>query len=146
MGPAERYLNDAVYEDLARYRPDVLLVLRHARDVRENALRRLDYLGYFGRDERIAALLKEYRFGEDVGEYRLYVRAKASDSPGVPPTSAPGKHDVLRSRTTGGSALLSDSEFLLHLLTFVVLACLGYGAERRRAQRDAPAAAGQGAA
>jgi hypothetical protein len=146
MGPAERYLNDAVYEDLARYRPDVLLVLRHARDVRENALRRLDYLGYFGRDERIAALLKEYRFGEDVGQYRLYVRAKASDSPGVPPTSAPGKHDVLRSRTTGGSALLSDSEFLLHLLTFVVLACLAYGAERRRAQRDALAGAGQGAA
>jgi hypothetical protein len=146
MGPAERYLNDAVYEDLARHRPDVLMVLRHARDVPENALRRLDYLGYFGRDARIADLMKEYRFAEEVGQYRLYVRGGASDHPGVPPTSAPGRHDVLRSEATGGRALLSDSEFLLHVLIFVVLASLAYGAERRRAQRDAPAGAGQGAA
>jgi len=146
MGPAERYLNDAVHEDLARHRPDVLMVLRHARDVPENALRRVDYLGYFGRDARIAALLNEYRFAEEVGQYRLYVRGGASDYPGVPPTSAPGRHDVLRSEATGGRALLSDSEFLLHVLIFVVLASLAYGAERRRAQRDAPAGAGQGAA
>jgi hypothetical protein len=146
MGPAERYLNDAVYEDLARYRPEVLMVLRHARDVQENALRRLDYLGYFGRDGRIAAQLKGYRFAEDVGQYRLYVRVGASDSLGVPPTSVPGRHDVIRREATGGRPLLSNPEFLLHLLIFVVLTSLAYGAERRRAQRDVSAGAGHGAA
>ena len=145
MGPAERYLNDAVYEDLARYRPEVLMVLRHARDLQENALRRLDYLGYFGRDARIADLLKQYRFAEEVGEYRLYARVGA-DSPGAPPASAPGRHDVLRSGSAGGRTLLSNSGFLLHVLIFVVIASLGYGAEWRRAQRDAAAGAGQGAA
>ena len=146
MGPAERYLNDAVYEDLARYRPDVLMVLQHARDVQENALRRLDYLGYFERDSQIAGLLKEYRFSEEVGQYRLFVRSARSNRAGNPPTSAPGSHDVLRSEATGARALLSNSEFLLNVLIFVVLASLAYSAERRRAQRDAPADGGQGAA
>lgn len=132
MGPAERYLNDAVFEDLARYRPDVLLVLRHARDVPENALRRIDYLGYFGRDPRIAVELGHYRLAEDVGQYRLYVRAGTPDQPGSPPKSAPGEYDVRRSRVTGGRAVASDTGLLLHLLTFLVLGTLAYGTDRRR--------------
>ena len=132
MGSAERYLNDAVFEDLARYRPDVVLVLRHARDVPENALRRIDYLGYFGRDPRIAAELGHYRFAEEVGQYQLFVRAGTPDQPGSPPTSAPGEHDVRRSRLTGGRAVISDTRFLLHLLTFLVFGTLAYATESRR--------------
>lgn len=139
MGPAERYLNDAVYEDLIRHRPDVLMVLEHARDLPENAVRRLDYVGYFARDPRIAAQLREYRFAEEVGQYRryrLYVRGGASDRSRPPPISKPGTHDVLRAEVTGRRAFLSDSEFLLHLLIFLVLASLAYGAERGRTKPD----------
>jgi len=67
MGPAERYLSDAVYEDLTRYRPDILMVLRHARDSPENAIRRVDYVAYFERDARIAEVLRRYRLAEEVG-------------------------------------------------------------------------------
>jgi hypothetical protein len=144
MEPAERYLNDAVYEDLARHRPDVVMVLRNARDVQANALRRLDYLGYFGRDPRIAAELRHYRFAEEVGQYHLYVRARAPDEPGSLPESQPGAYDVRRSPVTGGRAMLSDTGFLLHLAIFLVLASLAYAAQGRRGHRAEAVDAGQG--
>ncbi|MEZ0335898.1 MAG: hypothetical protein ACAI18_18050, partial [Gemmatimonadales bacterium] len=114
-------------------------------DVRENALRRLDYLGYFGRDPRIAALLSGYRFAEEVGQYRLFVRASSAEAPGVRPVSESGTRDVLRTGASGGRALASDSSFLLHVLLFAILAGAAYAGERRKAQRDAAVSSRHGA-
>ncbi len=69
MSPAERYLNEAVLADLERSRPQLLLVLRNARDDPANGLRRLDYLAYFGRDRRFAELFERYQLLDRVGEY-----------------------------------------------------------------------------
>ncbi len=142
MGPAERYLNDAVAEDLARYRPDLLMVLRNARDVQGNALRRLDYVGYFSRDRRIAAELRHYRLVEEVGQYWLYLRAAGADVPGMLPAAEPGERDVLRSSVTGWRAVISDAPLVLRVLVFLLLASLAYAADRRRAQSES--AAGNG--
>ena len=135
MNAAERYLNDAVYEDLTRYRPDVLMVLRHARDTQENSLRRVDYLAYFGRDPRIAGELRRYRLAEEVGQYLLYVRAASADQPGLPPKSEPGRYDVVRPVTSvGWQALLADPGFLPEVGVFLLLAVCAYMVERRRAR------------
>jgi hypothetical protein len=133
MEPPERYMNDAVAEDLARYRPDVLLVLWHARDTQRNGLRRLDYLGYFRRDPRIAAVLGDYRFAEEVGQYRLYVRGRAAE--GAPPISGPGRYDIIRVDLQGTQALVADRAFLLSVLIFLVLALAAYRREARGALR-----------
>jgi hypothetical protein len=149
MGPAERYLNDAVYEDLTRYRPDVLLVLRHARDVPQNAIRRVDYVGYFGRDARIAGVLRQYRLAEEVGQYLLYVRAASPNQAGEPPRSAPGTFDVLTSHASAGpEGLIGDPAFLLDAALFLILGGCTYVVERRRAQRaeSAPLRESQGSA
>ena len=135
MGAAERYLTDAVHEDLTRHRPDLLMVLRHGRDVQQNSQRRLDYLGYFTRDPRIGAILGRYRFVEEVGQYLLYVRANSPDQPGVPPRSEPGRYDVAGSDAgAGGKALLADRGFLLTAILFLLFAVWAYGLERRAAQ------------
>ncbi len=94
MGPAERYLNDAVYEDLTRNRPDVLMVLRHARDTRRIRSAGWTTSPTSARDPRIAAALSRYRLAEEVGQYLLYVRAASPDQSGQPPRSEPGRYDV----------------------------------------------------
>jgi hypothetical protein len=132
MGPAERYLNDAVYHDLAHNRPDLLLVLWHGRDLQRNGLRRLDYLGYFGRDPRISTLLRDYRFAEEVGPYRMYVRAGSPDARGSPPASQPGRRDVVRADVGPARALAADRKFLLKSAMFLLLAALAFRSERRR--------------
>jgi hypothetical protein len=122
MGPAEGYLNDAVAEDLARYRPDLLMVLRHARDVPENAIRRVDYVAYFSRDPRIARELRQYRFVEQAGEYLLYARARTPDQSGAPPAPEPGRYDVVRpGAPAGGQAIVADRAFVMSALGFLVL-------------------------
>jgi hypothetical protein len=147
MGPAERYLNDAVYEDLTRHRPDVLMVLRHARDTQENAIRRVDYVAYFGRDARIAEVLRQYRLVEKVGQYLVYVRAASPDQPGQPPKSEPGKYDVRRPQVSNGwQALAADRDFLRDTGIYLLLAIGAYVQERRRARRAAPPSGGQGSA
>ncbi|HET6345625.1 MAG TPA: hypothetical protein VFH51_11885 [Myxococcota bacterium] len=142
MKPAERYLNQAVAEDLARYRPDVIMVLRHARDVPENSLRRIDYLAYFSRDPRIARELRWYRYVEDVGQYGLYQRAPSLDQPGQRPVSEPGREDIVRARVAGGRALVADRPFVWHAVLFLLLVVLAYVIERRSNQRG-NAGAGQ---
>jgi hypothetical protein len=147
MGPAERYLNDAVLQDLAHYRPDVLLVLRHARDVPQNSLRRLDYLAYFERDPSIARQLQQYRLAEEVGQYLVYVRARSPDQPGAPPTSAPGEYDVVRSGASAvGKALVDDHAFLLNLTTFLLLGAGAFAVETRSSRGGAPVRTRQGRA
>lgn len=138
MGPAERYLNDAVYEDLFRYRPDILMVLRHARDHPRNTHRRIDYLGYFSREPRVAALLREYRRVGAVGEYVLYARTGSPDQPGTRPATTPGEYDLARPHASGVEALLSDSGLLLRLLAFMLLAGLGWTWIHREAAARRP--------
>ena len=138
MGPAERYLNDAVYLDLAEHRPDLLMVLRHARDGPANVHRRLNYVGYFSRDPRIEAVLQRYRQAGTVGEYVLYVRADSSSRTGPRPSSAPGTQDLARAEVRGERALLSDPAFLLRLLAFGLLAGLGLVRAQREAAASAP--------
>ena len=146
MGPAERYLNDAVYQDLARYQPDVLLVLRNARDVQENSLRRLDYVAYFGRDPRTARELRHYRMAEQVGQYLVYVRARSPDQPGAPPAAEPGEYDVVRSGTSElGKALVDDRAFLMNFGVFLLLGAGAFAVERLRS-RDSLVRARQGPA
>jgi hypothetical protein len=147
MGAAERYLNEAVQQDLARHRPDLLMVLRHGRDVPRNSLRRIDYLGYFSRDPRIAAELERYRFVEEVGEYRLYVRAASADRPGTPPRSEPGQYDVAGPEEgTEGRMLLADRGFLLASMLFLILVVAAYRLERRAAHLAARPSSPQGPA
>jgi hypothetical protein len=135
MGPAERYLNDAVYEDLTRNRPDILMVLRNARDIPENAVRRVDYLAYFERDPRIATALSQYRLAEEVGQYLLYVRAASTSEPGQPPQSVPGRYDVVRPEVAGSLELLAaDPRFLWNVGMFLLLAVSAFALERRRAR------------
>ena len=145
MGPAERYLNDAVYEDLSRNRPDVLMVLRHARDIPENAIRRVDYLAYFERDPRIAEVLSRYRLADEVGQYLLYVRAASPGQSGPAPRSEPGRYDVLRPEVSGGWELFAaDRSFLRNIGIFLLLAVSAFGMERRRARRPALPRVGPG--
>ncbi len=83
MGDLERYLNDAVVEDLAR-RPRMLLVLRPAPDQREWGLRRLDFIAYFMRDPRFARLFSRYKFVEEIGEYWTFDRLPETAPPEAP--------------------------------------------------------------
>lgn len=139
MGAAERYLNDAVSADLARYRPDVLMVLRHARDIPENAQRRVDYIGYFSRDPRIAEALRQYRLAEEVGQYLLYVRAATPGQPGLTPASEPGRYDVVRSgASAGGHLLVADRSFILNAMLFLLLGGAAYLVECRPTRPAGP--------
>jgi hypothetical protein len=138
MDRAERYLNDAVYEDLSRNRPDVLMVLKHARDTVGNSLRRVDYLAYFGRDSRIAEALSRYRLAEEVGQYLLYVRAASPDQSGQPPKSEPGRYDILPPEVPDGwQAVAADRGSLRTVGIFLLLALGACALERRRARRAA---------
>jgi hypothetical protein len=76
MGPSERFLNQAVYEDLRDQLPKLLVVLQHARDLPVNGFRRLDYVAYFRRDPRIAGILEHYQLVADVGDFVVYERAR----------------------------------------------------------------------
>jgi hypothetical protein len=131
MAPAERYLNEAVYEDLSSHRPDLLLVLRHARDIPRNAHRRLDYLAYFSRDPRIAAELGRYRLVEEVDEYRLYARGGPGVGPGTAPAPERGRYDLPEPGSDGPGTLLANRGFLLGAGLFLILAAVAYAAESR---------------
>lgn len=138
MAPAERYLNDAVYQDLAVKRPASLLVLRHARDVKANGPRRIDYLGYFGRDPRTAALLRQYRFAVDVGEYRLYERIVDGEPPldGLAP-AGPGTLDLPARRARGWHGLMTNRALLIQLVIFSGFTTLALVTGRRTGAKDA---------
>jgi hypothetical protein len=90
MMPApERYLNEAVREDLIRARPRVLLVLRPAPDERRHFLRRLDYLHYFGRQPALAEFFAAYRLIAARGEYDVYERQAGAERSRAPETATP---------------------------------------------------------
>ena len=124
MSPAERYLKEAVLADLERSRPRLLLVLRNARDDPANGLRRLDYLGYFGRDPRFADLFARYQFLDLVGEYLVYRRLGEGEArTAALPVAAPGTLDVdvnslSESRRWGAGTAAGMAVFLVTLAIF----------------------------
>jgi hypothetical protein len=74
MSQSERYLNQAVREDLETGRPCLLIVYRAARDRPQNGYRRLDYVAYFSRDPRIARMFAHYQRIARTGDYDVYER------------------------------------------------------------------------
>ncbi|HEX6669137.1 MAG TPA: hypothetical protein VF061_06240 [Gemmatimonadales bacterium] len=99
MPASERFLNQAVLADLERYRPRLLIVLRHARDHPGSGYRRFDYIRYFGRDPRFARILHHYQELETVGNYVVYERVHASEPrTRPPPVVTPGTLDLRRRR------------------------------------------------
>jgi hypothetical protein len=139
MSPSERYLNQAVFEDLRDQRPKLLVVLQHARDLPANGFRRLDYVAYFSRDPRIASMLDRYQLVADLGDFVVYERiadgmARSGPSPGV----QPGTRDIVPARQAGGVPVrIGDPGFLLALFAFVVSAILASMAEKARVAAQA---------
>jgi hypothetical protein len=142
MSPSERYLNQAVFEDLRDQRPKVLVVLQHARDLPVNGFRRLDYVAYFRRAPRIAALLDRYEFRADLGDFLVYERIpEAQAGAESPPTVQPVTRDIVRAGAVRGAhGLNRDPVFVLALLAFVISAIFAAIAEKRSA--PAPATPG----
>jgi hypothetical protein len=125
MAPAELYLNRAVREDLTIHRPQVLVILRSARDLAVNGFRRLDYVAYFGRDPAIADFLANFQRIGNIGEYALYERipeGQARTSP--PPAVEPATQDVLRQDQQSLQVRLGDPAFLRQAGVFFVVLLL----------------------
>jgi hypothetical protein len=148
MSPSERYLNQAVLEDLREHRPKLLVVFRHARDLPVNGLRRLDYVAYFGRDPRIARILQDYQLVAELGDYLVYQRVSPGMArSGPPPTVTPGTQDVIRVQEAGVRLRFTDPSFLIAVLAFLVslitIAVVERGGHRLRQTSGAAAARGE---
>jgi len=135
MPPVERYFVKAVREDLLAAQPRLLIVLRPARDVPKNGLRRLHYVEYLERDPDLATFLSSYEFVEHQGEYLLYQR-RPPDAPasGSAPSSAPGTQDVIRPELSEVRLGMLDPESLAGALVFGICWVLLAAADRRRAR------------
>lgn len=128
MGPVERYLNEAVAEDLAVRRPSLVLVLVPAPDDPEWGLRRIDLLTYFQRNETFAAAFARYRYLATIGQYWAFERLPES-APPAPPRASPGAWDprevaAVREREGGRRV---DPEAVATILLFVLLLLLAWG-------------------
>jgi hypothetical protein len=134
MGPSERYLNQAVLEDLRDQRPKLLVVLQHARDLPVNGFRRLDYVAYFSRDSRIASIFERYQLVADTGDFEVYERiADGAARSGRPPSGQPGTRDIVPAgQARGVHPTNHDPAFLLALLAFVISAVCASIAEKGR--------------
>jgi hypothetical protein len=73
MGPIERYALDAVVEDMESLPPELIIVDRSP--IKQGfGTGSFDFLSYFLRDPRFAALFEHYWKLFDVGDYRVYKR------------------------------------------------------------------------
>jgi hypothetical protein len=134
MSPSERYLNQSVLEDLRDQRPRLLVILQHARDLPINGFRRLDYVAYFGRDQRIASLLERYQRVADLGDFMVYERiANGAVRSASPPSVQPGTRDIVPVGQAGGVHVRdNDPGFILALLAFVISAICASVVEKGR--------------
>jgi hypothetical protein len=135
MSPSERYLNQAVAEDLAR-RPKLLLVLLPARDLAVNGYRRLDYVAYFSRVPEIRRIFQEYRLVSETGDYQVYQwTPSGAGRSGPTPAASPGTRDLVVTRESGASLRLGDPRLLIAVLIFLgAFAGLGLSARGRIAR------------
>jgi hypothetical protein len=131
MKPPERYLWDAVREDLIQAQPGLILVLRPARDAPRNGLRRLHYFQYFGRDPDLAALFRRYQLVAERGEYQVYERVGSHQVLGPAPSLEPGRLDVQRTQLHEVRIQLLEPDFLIGLVVFALLWVLSLVADRR---------------
>jgi hypothetical protein len=145
MPPAERYMWDAVREDLTRRPPGVLLVLTAGQDVPGNGLRRLNYVAYFARDPVLRRLFQQYQLVGASGEYFIYERLDGeADRIGPPPSVEPLPRVAPRLGLGDFTAAMIDPTAKAGLLTFVLLwlGTAGWRAVRtQRKHSPAPAAA-----
>jgi hypothetical protein len=144
MSPSERYLNQAVLEDLRDQRPKLLVILQHARDLPANGLRRLDYVAYFSRDPRIASTLERYQLIADTGDFEVYERiADGTTRVGRAPSVQPATRDIVPGRHTGGVHVrIGNPGILIALLAFVISAiCASIAEKARVSPRVAPGSA-----
>jgi hypothetical protein len=142
MQPPERYLWKAVHEDLLEAQPGLILVLRPARDVPRNGLRRLHYIRYFERDPDLAALFSRYQLLATKGEYDVYARLRDGAARTAPPPSSElGRLDVLHPQLREVRLEIIDHEFLAGLLVFVAIWGISLVAKRRETPACVPAAA-----
>ncbi len=132
MKPPEKYLWDSVREDLTKSQPNVILVLRPARDAARNGLRRLHYIAYFGRDPALASLFQRYQLVAEKGEYDVYQRvADAAKQVGPAPSAAPGTLDVLRPQLREVRIQILDPTFLAGLAVFAFAWAVSLVLDRR---------------
>jgi hypothetical protein len=121
MSPSERYLNQAVLEDLREHSPKLLVVFRHARDLPVNGLRRLDYVAYFARDPQVARILQGYQLLAELGDYLVYERVPLGLArSGPPPRGTPGTRDAIRVHESGVHFRFTDPSFLIAVLAFLI--------------------------
>jgi hypothetical protein len=130
MQPPERYLWDAVREDLLEGQPGLIVVLRPARDIARNGLRRLHYIRYFSRDPELAALFQRYALVAEKGEFQVYERV-SGHRVGPPPSVQPGTLDVQRTQLGEVTIQVLEPDFLIGLVVFVVVWLLMVALERR---------------
>jgi hypothetical protein len=135
MNPPEKYLWDSVRQDLTESQPNVILVLRPARDVARNGLRRLHYIQYFQRDPELAALFRHYELVADKGEYEVYERVKdGARRTGPAPSAAPGALDVLRPQLREVRIQILEPGFLAGLGVFAAIWILSLAVDPRRSR------------
>ena len=133
MDPPERYLWDAVREDLTEAQPAIILVLRAARDAPGNGLRRLNYIQYFGRDPALAALFQRYQLVAQKGEYEVYERVgDGKKRTGPAPAGTAGTHDVRQAQLGEVRLQLFDAGFLVGVIVFLILWAVSVIDDRNR--------------
>ncbi|NNG14923.1 MAG: hypothetical protein HKM89_00490, partial [Gemmatimonadales bacterium] len=79
----ERFLREAVTEDLERSQPQLLVVFATAPDTPASGRRRLDYLAYFSRDPRFARQLEFYHYLTTIGMHDVYERVAEPSAGGT---------------------------------------------------------------
>jgi hypothetical protein len=119
MSAAERWLNQAEREDLLAARPEVLIVLRPARDSVPNGPRRVHYIRYFSRQPELAEFFTHYRLARQIGEFDVYERAAGTVSVVDRPSLDPARSDV--KGASGLRIAASDPEFAAGVAFFILV-------------------------
>ena len=136
---------DAVRDDLVGTAPKLLIVLRPARDLPKNGLRRLHYIRYFERQPELAALFAGYQFLAAEGEFDVYERLPAGATrTRAPPSDAPGTLDVRRGALGDVRLAVADPAFAIGAAVFAALLGLTLVSERRRRAVSAGHASSRG--
>jgi hypothetical protein len=119
MSAAERWLNQAVRDDLLAARPDLLIVLRPARDTVPNGPRRVHYVRYFSQQPELAEFFTQYRLVRQIGEFDVYERAGGRVNVAERPSLDPARADVRGA--SGIRIAANDPEFAAGIAIFILV-------------------------
>ena len=119
MAAAERWLNQAMREDLLAARPELLIVLRPARDSVPNGPRRVHFIRYFSRQPELSEFFTHYRLARQVGEFDVYERSGGSVSVADRPSLDPARSDVRGA--SGFRIAVNDPEFATGVAIFILV-------------------------